>query len=214
MSTFMGFACVDLRAGADAGRFVAAFDTAFQQEPDGKSLMGRVDDRDGRARVSLIAHYGNIWLDSALCRAAAATGDVARAVVGLDHDEYGIENVVLDGGDGLRRVHHVYVYPGGAVIDEYRPSGPLAGLPVAGGGEVRPDGTVDGPRARAAAAALFGVPPERMEQAARRSANAHQDLGSVFTPFEAWWDALGAVYPVEQGDPSFVLVEFEPPRWL
>jgi hypothetical protein len=43
---------------------------------------------------------------------------------GLDHDEYGVEHVVLDGrGGALMSVYHVYVYPDGEV-DGFRAAGP------------------------------------------------------------------------------------------
>jgi hypothetical protein len=43
-----------------------------------------------------------------------------RAIVGLDHDEYGIEHAVLSGHDGgVCRLQHLYVYPGGEPHEEY-----------------------------------------------------------------------------------------------
>lgn len=189
MSTFMAFACVDLRPGVAAGPLLTALDAEVRDNPDAsRPLLVWTGDRDGRTRVSLLADYGNIWLDDALQRAAATTGDVARAVVGLDHDEYGIEHLVLAGADGsgLVRVQHVHVHPDGEADDDGPP-------------------TVDGPGARAAVAALFGVPAERMEQAAREAMHSHEALGAVFTPFRPWWDALGVDYPFNLGDPAFTL---------
>jgi hypothetical protein len=202
----MGFACVDLRSGAAVENFLGVLNRAVGDEADAEALEVWVGDHEGRSRLSLFADRGNIWLGQLLAHVASATGDVERAVVGLDHDEFGIENAVLDGRGGqFGRVHHVYVYPNGEPDDECVSE--LVDLPVRAGLETQPGGTVDGPGSRAAAAALFNVPTDRMEQAARQAANAHEGLGEVFTPFEPWWDALGARYPIPDLGPATVTLD-------
>jgi hypothetical protein len=201
----MGFGCVDLRAGADVEQFLAALAQARSEvaDPD-RPLEVNLGEQDGRPRLSLSATYGNAWLGQVLARAAAATGAVERAVIGLDHDEYGIEHVVLDGRDGpLFRVQHIYVYPEGEPGPEYEPT--VTDLPVRDGLEASPDGVVDGPASWAVVAALYDIPPDRIAPVARYAETAHAELGEVFTPFAPWWDALGVAYPGELGPPDVTL---------
>ena len=61
--------------------------------------------------------------------------------------------------------------------------------------------------AREAAAALFGVAPERMERAAVVAATAHQELMTVFTPFAHWWEALDVPYPGDLNEPPVLEIE-------
>lgn len=186
----MGYAAVDLRADADVEPFLAAL---------GGASEGPVQVWVGEhGRITLFADHGNGWLGAAL---AAGAGALARGVLGLDHDEYGVEHAVVEGtADGLRRVHHVFVGPD----DEGEPE--LTDLAARPGLHQDPDGTLPGPDARAAAAELFGVPSARMEAAAERSADAHERLGSVFTPLAPWWDALAVTYPIPNlGQETLVL---------
>lgn len=126
-------------------------------------------------------------------------------MVGLDHDEYGAEHVVLAGvGDGLCRVHHVYVHPGGVADGEGEPT--MTDVPVRPDLQTTPDGTVDGVAARAAVAELFAVEGTRMESAAEQAASAHETLGSVFAPFAPWWEALGLTYPIPDLGPETTIV--------
>jgi hypothetical protein len=205
VSTFMAFGCVDLRADADVEQFLLALDRAVSSAADaGEPLTVNIGERAGRPRLSLYANYGNPWFGNVLAQAAEATGAVERAIVGLDHDEYGIEHVILDGRDGrLARVQHVYVYPDGEPDAEFGPT--LTDLPVRHGLATSPDGVVDGPRSWAVVAALFDIPPERIVSAARQMANAHEELGVVFRPFAPWWDSLDVVYPGDLGPADVTL---------
>jgi hypothetical protein len=205
VSTFMAFGCVDLRADADAERFLTALDQAVSGVSGaGEALQVHLGERAGRSRLSLFADHGDHWLGQVLAEAAVATGAVERAVVGLDHDEYGIEHLVLDGRDGrLSRVQHVYVYPGHEPDAEHGPT--LTELPVRDGLEATPDGLVDGPRSWAVVAALFDIAPDRIVSAARQAADAHEQLGVVFTPFAPWWAALDVVFPGELGPADVTL---------
>jgi hypothetical protein len=191
----MAFGCVDLQTRADLERFLEALERAVIDERAAYlPLPVSIGEREGRCRLWMHRDGANTYLGEVLARAAAATGVVERAIVGLDHDEFGAEHVVFDSHDGqLCRVQHVYVYPDGEPIEGYEEYGPaetLTALPVHADVEVGPDGIVDGPRSWTAVARLFGVPVERVASAAQQAANAHEHLGSVFTPFEPWWDAL------------------------
>jgi hypothetical protein len=194
MSTFMGFACVDLRPGAAQEPFVAALDDAMSKAAEpGSVLTIHISAHQDRQRLFLIADYGNIWLSDVLVSAVATTDLVERATLGLDHDEYGIEHVVLDcrGGQPCR-LQHVYIYPDGEPNDDYEAL--VTTVPACANVDVSADGLVDGPRSWSALAALYEVPVHQVEDAARRQANAHDELGLVFTPFEPWWNALGLDY--------------------
>lgn len=194
----MAFGCVDLQAKADLERFLQALGRAVVEARAGYlPLPVGIGGREGRYRLWMGGVYGaNTYLGEVLTLASAATGAVERAIMGLDHDEFGAEHVVFDGRDGqLRRVQHVFVHPGGEPAEGYGPSETLTALPAHADVGVGPDGVVDGPRSWAAVARLFGVPAGRVASAAQRAANAHEHLGSVFTPFEPWWDALEVTPP-------------------
>jgi hypothetical protein len=204
MSTFMAFGCVDLRAGSDIEEFIAALGGAVRAADDvGDPLTINLGERDGRPRLSLYANHGSTWLGPVVLRAAAATGTVERVVLGLDHDEYGIEHLVLVGtGPGLARAQHFYVSPDG-VPDPANGYGPtLTDIPVRDGLEAAPDGTVGGAPSWAVVAALYDIPPERVVPVAGYERSAHEQMGVVFAPFAPWWDAIGVVYPGELGPPD------------
>ncbi|GAA1832587.1 hypothetical protein GCM10009682_58810 [Luedemannella flava] len=190
MSTFMAFASVDLRSAADADAFLAALRDAVAANRDAdRPLQAHLDG----ARATLHADYGNIWLGHVLARVAENTGVVRRAVLALDHDEYGAEHVVLDGTvGGLRRVQHVYVFPHGEPDEDLGLT--IADVPAHPDVPAGDNGMLDGPAAWAVAAALYDVPVARLAAAARRQETAYEHLGAVFSPFEGWWDALGAPY--------------------
>lgn len=199
----MAYGAVDLRAGATGEDFLAAFERAVAGERDTDGVVQAwVTEHDGRVRVTLHADWGNTWLGGAVAR--SATG-VERALLALDHDEYGAEHVVLDGREGdLLRVHHVYVYPDGEPDEEYAPT--LAGLPARPDLRANPDGTLTGADALAAAAALYDITAERMVRAAREAAGAFESLQIVFAPVAPWWNALGVSYPVpDLGEPTVTL---------
>jgi hypothetical protein len=199
----MAYGAVDLRAGVAADAFVAAFERELAGEKGaGRSVEVWVNEHGEHVRVTLLAGRGNVWLGSVLSRAA---GDVERALLGLDHDEYGVEHVVFDGrGGGLLRVHHVYVYPDGQVDEEYAPT--LAGLPARPDLAANPDGTLTGVDALAAAAALYDVAADRMVRAVQATVNSFESLQIVFEPLAPWWDALGVTYPVpDLGEPALTV---------
>jgi hypothetical protein len=199
----MAYGAVDLRAGVAAGNFVAALERELAGEKDADHpIEVWVNKHADRARVTLFADWGNAWLGGVVTRAA---GDVDRALLGLDHDEYGVEHVVLDGrGGALVRVHHVYVYPDGEVDEECAPT--LAGLAARSDLAANPDGTLTGADALAAAAALYDVAADGMVRAVRETANAFESLQIVFEPVAPWWQALGVTYPIpELGEPTLTL---------
>jgi hypothetical protein len=203
VSTFMAYGAVDLRAGAAADALVAAFERELAREKEAdRPVDVWVNQHGEHVRVTLLADYGNIWLGGVVARTA---NDVERALLGLDHDEYGVEHVVFDGRRGtLLRVHHVYVYPGGETDEEYAPT--LAGLPARPDLTANPDGTLTGADALAAAAALYDVAADRMVQAARETVNAFESLQIVFEPVAPWWNALGVTYPIpDLGEPTITL---------
>lgn len=199
----MAYGAVDLRAGVAAGAFVAALESELAREKDAnRPLEVWVDDIAERVRVTMFADFRNIWLGGVVARTA---GDVERALLGLDHDEYGVEHVVLDGRGGvLQRVHHVYVYPDGEAGEEYAPT--LADLPARQDVAANPDGTLTGADALAAAAALYDVDADAMVRAVRETARAYESLQIVFVPLAPWWRALGVTYPIpDLGAPAFTL---------
>ncbi|GAA0941301.1 hypothetical protein GCM10009558_055780 [Virgisporangium aurantiacum] len=148
MSTFMGFAVVDLEPGTDPQALFDGLAAAVQEPPLSKRVSPVAVWLADNDRVSLFATWGNAWLAEALA-AAAEAGRVRRMIIGLDHDEYGAEHLILARTPaGLRRLQHVYVYPEGDRDSEGEPS--LLDVPAADGAEVLDDGTVDGPVARAA----------------------------------------------------------------
>lgn len=199
VSTFMGFAVVDLAQGGDPDVLLDGVVVAVADPPLSKRLSPLAVWIDG-TRVSFFARWGNAWLGEALV-AAAGRALVDRMIVGLDHDEYGAEHVVFGLVEGqLRRLQHIYVYPGGAPDDESGPS--LLDVPALDGAQVGDDGTVDGVVARAAVASAYGVPVDRVESTSGHAAVAHRDLYEVFTPFAPWWDAVGITYPVGSGEPD------------
>ena len=203
VATFMAYAAADLRPEAPTDAFVAALERELvNEETADQPLAVWVTEIGERARVTLYAAWGNIWLGNVLVRAAT---DVDRAVLGLDHDEYGVAHVVFDGrGGSLLRIHHVNVYPGGEIIEEYAPI--LRNLPARTDIVANRDGTMTGADALAAAAALYDVSAADMVRAVRETADAHQYLQIVFTPLAPWWEALGLAYPVpDLGEPTTVL---------
>ena len=199
----MAYGAVDLRTGVAAADFVAALDRELAGERDADRPVEVWVSRHGeRVRVTLFAAWGNTWLGGVTTRAA---GDVERALLGLDHDEYGVEHVVLDGrGGALVRVHHAYVYPDGEVDEGYGPL--LAGLPARPDLAANPDGTLTGSDALAAAAVLYEVSADAMVRAVRETANAFDSLQIVFEPLAPWWRALGVTYPApDLGEPTLTL---------
>jgi hypothetical protein len=61
---------------------------------------------------------------------------------------------------------------------------------------------VDGPAARAAVAARYGVSLAAVDQAATADAAAHREIGSIGGPCSRWCDALGLAWPDESLAPD------------
>src|SRR5262245_34300311 len=200
----MAYAAVDLHTGISAEGFVEelARQMAGNADADRPADVWVTEVQD-RARVTVMADFGgNVWLGDVLAR---ASGDLAyRAVLGLDHDEYGVEHVVLDGRqDRMVRVHHVYVYPEGEVDPDCPPT--MTDLPARSDLTVNPDGTLTGSDALAVVAALYEVEAAAMVRAAQRTVRAYEDLQIIFTPLAPWWEAIGVTYPGELGEPTLTL---------
>jgi hypothetical protein len=199
----MAYAVIDLGPGLTPDDFVTALEQGLAGEKDAdRPLEVWINGGTEQPRVTLFAVYGNIWLGQLIARVGSG---VERAVLGLDHDEYGVEHVVLDGrGGALLRVHHVYVYPDGEPDEEYAPA--LAGLPARPDLARNADGTLTGADALAAAAALYGADAEAMVRAARETRTAHESLQIVFEPLAPWWQALRLTYPFpDLGEPTRTL---------
>jgi hypothetical protein len=198
MSTFMAYGAVDLGEGVSADEFASALERELAADGDAdRPLEFWVGDVAGRTRITLFAVYANVWLGRVVARAANGIA-IDRAVLGLDHDEYGVEHIVLDGH--LMRVHHVYVYPEGEPDEELVPQ--LTDFPARPDIASNPDGTLTGSDALAAAAALYDVEAAAMVRAVRETSSAHESLQIVFEPLAPWWAALGLTYPFpDLGDP-------------
>jgi hypothetical protein len=110
--------------------------------------LGSTIEFDGDRRFPLCADYGNIWLAHVIADVARTTGALHRAVIALDHDEFGAENIVLDGAPA--RVHHVFVTRHGEGLPTLLGVPARPGLPVAparlgrGGRTVRGASRADG----------------------------------------------------------------------
>jgi hypothetical protein len=199
----MAYAAVDLRSGVAAGAYLNRFEGELTGVADAdRPVQIWVNEVDQQVRVTIFADYGNIWLGDVVARLDA---DVDRVLIGLDHDEYGAEHLVLDGRSGaLLRVHHVYVYPQGEASEEYAPT--LADRPARPDLAANPDGTLTGADALAAAAALYGVDAAAMVRAVRETERADESLQIIFEPLAPWWHALGVTYPIpDLGEPTRTL---------
>ena len=197
MSTFMACAAVDLDPGADSGSLLGHIVEAARRPPLAtyatKPLYVWIRPLADGLRVSLLADYGNAWLGNAVVHAAARSPQFQRGILALDHDEYGIEHLIIANGDaGVCRVQHIYVHPGGEPDDDEQPS--LLDVPVCGDLDAAADGTVNSAASWSAVAALYGVPKDAVEAAGRYAAVAHEEIGVIFTPFAPWWDAVGVPY--------------------
>jgi hypothetical protein len=208
----MAAAWVDLALGADVDAALAALREAEPRE-EPATLSGWVIETAGRTRIELVADgVGYEALAAVVADFLRHTTSGARALVALDHDEYGAEHIVLDAPAGqVRRVHHVFVYPRDEDTNEpYLEAEPtLTGIPAASAPEPTddPGAVVDGPQARAAAAALYGVGIAQVEAAAIKAIRAHEDLQIIGAPFSPWLDAFNVAWIGESGGR---LVELRP----
>lgn len=212
MSTFMACAAVDLDPTADPKPLLDLLVEEAGQPPLAayatKPLSVWIRPTGDGLRVSLLADYGNIWLGQTVVTAAARLPQVRRGILALDHDEYGIEHLIIARvGGRVCRLQHVYVHPDGEPNEEEQPS--LLEVPAHSTVDVAADGTVNNPASWSAVAALYGVPNGAVEAAGRYAAVAHEGLGVVFTPFEPWWKAVEVAYPGDLGEPDVVLLELD-----
>ncbi|MET0864656.1 MAG: hypothetical protein ABWZ98_10010 [Nakamurella sp.] len=113
-----------------------------------------------------------------------------RAAIAEDNDEYGALWVVLRlAGGPVEIVHRRYVL-NADLTDDQEIADALMDL-----GGVDPRwADVAGPRAAAAAAAVFGVPAEPMVVAEAESVTAFEGIGVAGGSFP-WWDALQLPWP-------------------
>jgi hypothetical protein len=168
----MGAAWLDLARGGDVAAVLADLRTgAPSDEPTELTAW------TAGSRIELCSDgvgYGS--LGDLVAGVLGRTAAVARAVVLLDHDEYGSEHIVLtcDGVGTVRRVHHVYVDPEGEPSLTDVPPMPGVG-PGRGRGAL-----LDDAAARAMLGDLFGVPAKTMP---KRAEQAHD-----------WLDALGVAW--------------------
>jgi hypothetical protein len=199
MSTFMGAAWADLAPGTSADEALAWLRGGDPGE-DPFTLYADVVETPAGPRVELQAE-GNGYADLARWYAGliAAGRGVTRALVALDHDEYGAELIVLTTGEDGRpgRVYHVYAHPQdedtGEIYEEGEPT--LEDVPAlvpVEPDENEPGIVLAGPQARQALARLYGAPAEQVEAACLRGLQHARDTsGSIGAPFEPWLVALG-----------------------
>lgn len=199
----MGAAWLDLTPDADVSLLLAAVRDA-EPRPEPAPLDAWVVATPTGRRVELSAIDGYAELAHLVANVMQETGVVRRAVIALDHDEYGAEHIVLAPVGGLvRRVHHVFVYPRDEDTNEpYVEAEPtLTEVPPAELPEPSddPGALVDGQASRTALARLFDVPVQRLEAAAAEAASAHEGLQIIGAPFEAWLGALDLPWIGESG---------------
>jgi hypothetical protein len=204
MSTFMGAAWMDLTDGVDASALLSALrdDGLFEGLPE---LSAWVRETPAGGRIELAAVDEDYEeLASLVATVMEETTAVRRAVIALDHDEYGAEHIVLAAVDRQpRRVHHVFVYPRdeetGEPYVEDEPT--LTDVPPLAPPEPSddPGALVDGSIARASLARLFDIPVELVERAAVKAASAHEGLQTVGAPFAAWHEVLNLQWIGESG---------------
>jgi hypothetical protein len=187
----MGVAWLDMVAGGDVEAVLADLrDGSPTDEPT--RLQASRGTYDGGSRIAVYSDgigYGR--LAELVVAVVRRTGVVRRAVVVLDHDEYGAEHIVVapDGAGGVHRLHHVFVYPSDEDRGEGEPS--LTDVPAGAGPGATPGALVDDAAARTLTAELYGISRERMDVAAARSADAHKGLQIVGEPVKEWLDAFG-----------------------
>ncbi|KUL30941.1 hypothetical protein [Actinoplanes awajinensis] len=204
MSTFMGAAWIELRSAADATTVLDALRDGAGRFPLDAWVVSTPDG----CRIELLADgVGYEQLARSVADAMLQPGAVRRALVALDHDEYGAEHLALGLVDGRpHRVHHVYIHPRddetGEPFDEGEPTS--TDIPALGG--LEPGAVlVEGAAARASLARLFEIPVERVEAAAVEAESAHEELGIIGGPFTTWLTALNLPWIGESGDPRISL---------
>jgi hypothetical protein len=193
----MGAAWLDVRPGGDVDAVLADLRVGEPADEPSSLSANLVDLGEGWRRVAVYSDDGYQRLGDLVVGVMERTGVVGRALVVNDHDEYGAEHVALASADesGVRRVHHVYVYPrgdDGEVLYEDDGMPALTRVPGAAGAGPGPDRgqLLADAGAQASVAALYGVPIEAVRAATVRAATAYEDLQIIAGPVEPWLDAL------------------------
>jgi len=200
VATFMGAAWLDVRPDGDVEAVLADLRVG-EPADEPASLSATVGDvGEGWRRLTVHADEGYERLGDLVVGVVGRTGAVGRALVVNDHDEYGAEHVALIHDEtGVRRVHHVYVYPrtdDGQVLYDNDGMPSLTHVPAAAGAGPgsEPGQLLADPGAQTAVAQLYGVPVEAVRAAAVRAATAYDDLQVVAGPVAPWLDALGIAW--------------------
>ncbi|GAB1641403.1 hypothetical protein [Krasilnikovia sp. MM14-A1259] len=212
MASYGGIAWIDVPDKAAVDAILKAIDDEDCGDAPDKLYARSYDAGQGR-RIELNTDGSNYdFLPDIVVFLMRRTGVVIRALVALDHDEYGAEHIVLATRDGrVERVHHKYIYPKLLGLWPYRAGRPWrTDLPTIGWERGRFSGRlVDGPSARSALARLYGVPLGQIRAAGRHARRSHQDLGIIGEPFAPWLNALGIAWSGPDGEKP-VLVRNRP----
>lgn len=127
----MGAAWLDVTHPDDVEAVLADLRTGEPAEPTTLRAWVR------GSRIELYSRDRYDRLADLVAATMQRTGAVRRAVVYLDHDEYGDEHIVMarDAEGLVRRVHHVFAYPYDEDTDEYFVEGEpsMTLVPVASG---------------------------------------------------------------------------------
>ncbi|MFI5840344.1 hypothetical protein ACIA8K_11625 [Catenuloplanes sp. NPDC051500] len=191
----MGAAWVDLRPGADVD---AVLDVLRADGPG--VLYARVVPLDGGwQRIELSTGDAGPALGHLIVTLLQSSEHAVRAFLAHDYDEDGAEQIVLDGRTTpVTRVQHVRIHPFGAgsatpplLLDV-----PAAVAPGRSWGRGR---VLTGPESVAALADLYGVPPDDLKRAQRRTRMPARLLGETGGPFEPWLDALAIAWTATTG---------------
>jgi hypothetical protein len=194
MSTYLAVACLDLVPGAMADVVVAWLRARLHGRisPPSTVWIRRLAAPGRRQRLVVHGDYCNVELPPVIRGLLAERPEIERAVLAVDWDEFSTEHEVLRQGGVV--VHSVEVVDLTIIPEQDHPADarPLpCGLVRHPGrrGEFDPS---DGATARAAAARLFGAPPERMEEA-ERELEGREDLmlRTSASTYGMWWRALG-----------------------
>ncbi|WP_033344529.1 hypothetical protein [Catenuloplanes japonicus] len=193
----MGAAWIDLRPGADVD---AALDVLRADGP-GVLYARVVPLDDGWQRIELSTGDVGPELGDLLVTLLQTSEHAVRAFLAYDYDESGAEQIVLDGRAAtVTRVQHVRIHPFGLAAAATEPP-VLLDVPAAvapgrtwGRGQV-----LNGPESVAALADLYGVPPEDLKRARRRTRRPGRLLGVTGGPFAPWLDALAIAWTASTG---------------
>lgn len=194
MSTYLAAACLDLVPRASADTVVAELRGRLEGlfSPPSEAWIHLTTAPEGRRRLLVYGDYCNVEIPPVVRDLITERPEIERAVLVVDWDQFATEHEVIRGGGTV--VHSVEVVDLAALPEQEHPEDarPVrCGLARRPGrlGEFEPS---DGPEARAAAAALFGVPAERMDEADRELDTREDLMLRVFaSTYGMWWRALG-----------------------